>query len=58
MPGKNKAVGQSLRWTKEDIARRAVIADDDVSSAKAFARRLMPKKFKKLLDAKKENRKP
>jgi hypothetical protein len=52
MPGRNRSTGNSQRWTPPDIAARAVITESDVTAAKAFAKRQLPRRMKKLLDAK------
>ena len=52
MPARNRATGNSHRWTKDDAAAQAVVTESDVSAAKAFGKRMLPRKFKKLLEAK------
>jgi hypothetical protein len=50
-----KPVGEALDWSEEEIDRLAEITPEDVTSAKALSRRLMPKKVQPVLDAKKED---
>lgn len=52
-PKPGKPVGQALAWTDADLDRLAEITPEDITSAKAHAERLMPKKLKPLLKAKK-----
>jgi hypothetical protein len=53
---KVKPVGSSLRWSKEAIARLSLVDEEDVSAARAHWRRLAPRRFKNLLEAKKRKR--
>jgi hypothetical protein len=52
MPARNRSTGNSQRWNKEDIARRAAIGGEDVAAAKAYAKGKLPRRMKKLLEAK------
>lgn len=50
-----KPVGQALEWSDEEIDRLATITPEDIAAAKSHAERLMPKRVKPLLKAKKRN---
>lgn len=56
MPGRNHSTGNSQRWNADDVARQAAITPSDVTAAKAYAKRQLPRRMKKLLDAKAEKR--
>lgn len=51
-PKKSTPVGEAIDWSDEEIDRLAEVTDEDITSAKAQAKRLMPKKARKVLDAK------
>lgn len=52
--GEGKPRGKSLRWTAEDIAALSKVGPEDMLGAKAAFKRFATKKFKTLLDAKKQ----
>lgn len=49
-----KPVGKAIRWSAEDIERLAEITPEDIASAKAHSNRLMPKRMKPIMAAKKK----
>lgn len=48
-----KPRGEALNLTPEEIAKAAEIGPGDIAAARAHFKRLAPKKFKNLLDARK-----
>ena len=52
-----KPRGESLKWTAAQIDELSKVGPGDITAARAYFRRLAPKPFKSLLDAKKRERK-